>query len=156
MNLKLVYTEARSDGIFGWILPIDEPADGEAKPLCVFVTHAYREPDGSYRPKVRAGIYECVRGRHSLLKNGEPVWFDTFEVTGVPGHHGILFHSGNYGENSKGCFCVGRKIVDTEDRDGVDGPDEMVTESRTSFAMFMAAQVGVDRFQLTVEEQYSV
>lgn len=155
MNLRLTYTEARSDGIFGWVLPADAPPESEAKPLCVFVTHAYRQPDGAYRPKVRpAGVYDCERGLHRL--HGMTEDFETFEVLGVLGHKGILFHWGNWGSASEGCFCVGRRIVLTaEDRDGVDGPDEMVTESRATFREFMAAQAGVDRFQVTVEELYA-
>jgi hypothetical protein len=156
VNLRLQYTEARSDGIFGWILPAEADPESEAKPLCVFVTHAYQ--DGStYRPKVRAGVYECVRGRHSLQKpGGELIEFETFEVTGIVGHKGILFHWGNWGDSSHGCFCTGRRIVLTgQDRDGVDGPDEMVTESRTTFAEFMEAQWGADRFSLIVEELYA-
>jgi hypothetical protein len=152
LNLRLKYTEARSDGIFGWIL-LDDTADGEARPLCVFVTHAYKQPDGTWRPKVRAGAYECARGPHRL--DGMTEDFETFAVLGVAGHSGILFHWGNWGDSSKGCFCVGKKILLTgEDRDGVDGPDEMVTESRATFAEFMAAQRDVAQFQLLIEEQF--
>lgn len=155
MNLRAQYTEARSDGIFGWTLPADAPTESEVKPLNVFVTHAYPQPDGSYRPIVRGGIYDCERGIHYLQKEGGPlVEIETFEVLGIPGHRGILFgHWGNFGSSSKGCFCFGRRIVRiAEDRDGVDGPDEMVTESRAAYAEFMSAQEGVNHFQLTVEE----
>lgn len=157
MDLRSQYTEARSDGVFGWALPADEPPDGEVKPLCVFVTHAFKQPDGTYRPIVRAGVYECVRGIHHLQKEGGPlIEIETFEVTGVAGHSGIVFHWGNFGSDSKACFCTGRKVVRiAQDRDGVDGPDEMVTESRASFAAFMAAQVGINRFRLIVEELYA-
>ncbi len=158
MDLRLQYTEAgRSDGVFGWVLPADAPPESEAQPLCVFVTHAYLQPDGvTYRPKVRAGTYECVRGQHALEKGSVRVEFETFEVTGVLGHKGILFHWGNWGENSHGCFCVGRRVIRTEeDRDKDGAPDEMVTESQASFTAFMAAQVGVERFQLIVEELYA-
>lgn len=155
MNLRLQYTEARSDGIFGWILPADEPpGDDRVHPVCVFVTHAYKQPDGTtYRPKVRSGTYECQRGPHRL--HGMTKDFETFEVLGVAGHKGILFHWGSWGSDSEGCFCVGRKIVRTAlDRDGVDGPDEMVTESRVTFAAFMKLQEGVDQFSLIVEERF--
>lgn len=155
MNLRLQYTEARSDGIFGWLLPANALPEDEAKPLCVFVTHAYRQPDGTYRPKVRAGTYECVRGPHRL--HGMTEDFETFEVLGIVGHKGILLgHWGSWGSDSDGCFCLGRRIVKTAlDRDGVDGPDDMVTESRATFKEFMVAQAGVDRFQVIVEELYA-
>lgn len=155
-DLRAQYTEARSDGVYGWVLPADAPPEGEAvHPICVFVTHAYRQADGTYRPITRAGTYECERGTHHLQKEGGPlVEIETFEVLGVPGHTGILFlHWGNFGSSSKGCFCSGRKIVRiAEDRDGLDGPDEMVTESRAAYGDFMAAQEGANRFRLIVEE----
>lgn len=155
MDLKLQYTEARSDGIFGWVLPaVSADLPGEAPPLCVFVTHAYKQPDGTFRPIVRAGSYDCMRGMHRL--DGMTEDFETFEVLGVTGHKGILFHWGNWGSSSKGCFCVGRKIIHiAEDRDKDGAPDEMVTESRTTFARFLEEQAGVQKFRLIVEEIYS-
>lgn len=155
MDLRLQYTEARSDGIFGWILPAEASPESEVQPLCVFVTHAFKQADGTYRPIVRAGVYECERGPHRL--HGMTEDFETFEVLGVPGHSGILLgHWGSWGSDSQGCFCLGRKIVKTAlDRDGLDGPDEMVTESRKTFAEYMQAQAGVDRFKVIVEELYA-
>lgn len=158
MDLRAQYTEARSDGIFGWTLPADIPPESEVKPLNVFVTHAYRQADGTYRPITRAGTYDCERGIHYLQKEGGPlVEIETFEILGIDGHKGILFgHWGNFGSSSKGCFCFGRKIVRIDqDRDGLDGPDEMVTESRAAYGQFMAAQEGVNRFRLIVEELYA-
>jgi len=153
-NLRLQYTEARSDGIFGWILPADEPPDGEVRPLCVFVTRAYKQADGAYRPKVREGVYDCKRGAHRL--HGMTEDFETFEVLGIAGHSGILLgHWGSWGSNSDGCFCLGRKIVKTDqDRDGVDGPDELVTDSRVTFAEYMQNRAGIDAFQVIVEERF--
>lgn len=164
MDIRAQYTEARSDGIFGWALDADVPPENQARPVCVFVTHAYRQPDGTYRPKVRANadgtprVYDCERGIHKLhgKELGQVVEIETFEVLGVLGHKGILFgHWGNFGSSSEGCFCFGKKIVRIEeDRDGLDGPDEMVTESRAAYAEFMEAQRGVNKFRLTVEELY--
>lgn len=157
-DLRLQYTEARSDGIFGWGLPADAPPEGEAvQPLFVFVTHAYRQPDGTYRPKMRGGkTYDCVRGLHRL--HGMTEDFETFEVLGIAGHSGILLgHWGSWGSDSQGCFCLGRKIVlSDQDRDGVDGPDELVTESRATFAAYMENRRGIDRFQVIVEELWPI
>jgi hypothetical protein len=156
MNLRLQYTEARSDGVYGWVLPADAPPDGEVKPVCVFVTHAYQDfVSKVWRPKVRSRLepYLCQRGPHRLHGMAED--FETFEVVGVPGHAGILFHWGNWGSSSEGCFCVGRKIIRTEqDRDGIGGADEMVTFSQDTFKEFMQLQTGVDIFSLTVEERF--
>jgi hypothetical protein len=155
MDLRLQYTEARSDGVYGWILSAAEPSEGVGvDPVCVFVTRAYLQPDGTYRPKVRSGTYECARGLHRLHGMAED--FETFEVLGIAGHSGILLgHWGNWGSDSDGCFCLGKRIVRSDqDRDGLDGPDEMVTESRATFAAYMARQAGVDRFTVTVEERF--
>lgn len=93
MDLHLVRTEYTADGIFG------ELRDGFGTRLCYTLEHSY---DG--KPKVPAGLYKCVRGMHAL-RPGHP--FVTFEITGVEGHKGILFHPGNTEEDSKGCVLVG-------------------------------------------------
>lgn len=154
MNIRTQYTEGRSDGIFGWMLSADEPPDNEVKPVCVFVTHAYQDHTNKvWRPKVRSGIYVCKRGPHRL--HGMTEDFETFEVMGVPGHSGILVHWGSWGSDSEGCFCVGRKIIlSDQDRDGIDGLDELVTHSRDTFKEFMALQQGLDEFQMIVEERF--
>lgn len=154
MNLRLQYTEGRSDGVYGWMLPADSPPEGEVKPVCVFVTHAYRDHVTEvWRPKTHEGNFICERGLHRL--HGMTEDFETFEVLGVAGHKGILFHWGSWGSDSEGCFCVGKKITLTsQDRDSLDGPDEMVTESRSTFQEFMELHAGVQQFQLTVEYKF--
>ncbi len=92
-------------------------------------------------PKLRTGIYQCVRGEH-CLHNGLP--FTTFEITGVTGHTNILFHAGNFNTDSEGCVLLGQSVVV--------GPDkkEMIANSKKTFAKFMELQKDVNTFQLTV------
>ena len=123
--MTLTRTRYTEDGIFGEL-----SMDGRF--LAVTLEHSYQ-----CVPKLPGGLYLCVRGGHRL--EGMPADFQTFEVTGVPGHSGILFHWGNYNRDSDGCILLGGGAL-----------DKMITDSRRAFANFMAALSGVERFQLTV------
>lgn len=128
MDLKLVRYLKNSSGIYGKILRED------SSQLCVTLEHAYPDGDG-YSPKIPPATYLCVRGTH-MLHSG-PI--ETFEVTGVPGHTGILFHPGNTGQDSEGCILLGRIVL----RDSI-------RDSRAMFNEFMALQAGIDQFKLEV------
>jgi hypothetical protein len=110
----------------------------------VFVTleHPYMAEGGTWQPKIPPGTYTCARGMHRL--DGMAHDFETFEVTGVSGHSGLLFHAGNWNRNSKGCILPGEDFA-------TDGKGEdMVVNSRTAFSHFMKLQAGQDSFRLTV------
>jgi hypothetical protein len=130
MELKLNRVDANANGIFGSLL--DENDDI----ICITLEHAYPNGD-SFSAKIPDGTYDCVRGNHLLDGMTEP--FETFEITGVPGHSGLLFHWGNFNKDSEGCVLVGTTIQ---------GP--MITESRIAFEKFMQLMQGVDAFQLVV------
>lgn len=92
--------------------------------------HSY---DGE--PKLPDGVYTCVFGSH-VLHSG-PI--QTYEITKVPGHSGILFHQGNMPQNdSDGCVLVGLQ------RQGM-----MVIDSRKALERLLALEGEAD-FQLTV------
>lgn|ERR1035437_2359376 len=131
MNLTLERDAYREDGIFSTLL--DDKGDTIAKTL----EHSYDN-----LPKVPAGTYTCVRGPHRL--HGMTEDFSTFEVTGVEGHAGILFHWGNFNKDSEGCVLVGKEVAIQA------AGAWIITASRDTFAAFMALQEGVDEFQLTV------
>ena len=133
MLFTLIRKEAREDGIFGELWGEDAK-----DPLCVTLEHSY---DGV--PKLPPGEYTCVRGPHRLHSMTQD--FETFEITGVPGHTNILFHWGNYNSDSDGCVLLGRSL-------GRAGAGyQMITSSRKAFATFMAATAGVDSFTLEVK-----
>lgn len=138
MNLTLNRTKASGDGIFGEIL------DDKFNFLFVSLEHAYSDPDKPfiYITKIPAGEYVCKVGEH-CLKEGEPK-FMTFEVTGVPGHTGILFHTGNYNCDSEGCILLGLQIGNKKDG------GKMITQSRQAFKRFIDIQEGVNEFKLKV------
>jgi len=86
MDLVLTRTLKHPDGIFSTLSALDGGV------VCVAISHAYDDGAGGGEPKVPNGTYTCVRGTHQL-EHGAP--FETFEITGVEGHSGILFHIGN-------------------------------------------------------------
>lgn len=130
MNLTLRRISFVPSGIYGRLF------DEHENIVSVTLEHAYK--DGTlFVPKIPEGSYLCKRGMHRLASMKED--FETFEVMCVPGHTGILFHSGNYNHDSDGCILIGRSIA----------PD-MIMDSKKSFARFMALQEGLDHFQLIV------
>lgn len=134
MNMGLKRSRAVLYGVFGTLF------DESGAFLAVTLEHSYPQKDGSFLPKIPAGTYVCKRGEHRLEGMNQP--FMTFEVTGVAGHSNLLFHWGNYNNDSEGCILL-----------GTDAENTMITESRAAFARFMALQEGVDLFTLTVENQ---
>lgn len=108
--------------------------------IAITLEHSY---DGL--PKIPPGVYKCVRGIHALehYNKGQP--FETFEVTGIEGHTGLLFHPGNKNADSNGCVLTGRSLIT-----GADG-HPFVTNSHTTFDQFMKLNTGVNEFNLTVE-----
>ena len=139
MQNYLKYTAYRQDGIFGQFTFETDDA-----PFCVTVTHAFpSEVSGAtYVPIVLPGTYTCQRGTHQL-DNGGP--FETFEIMGVEGHGGLLFHPGNYNKDSKGGQLVGEAIAHYDA-----AGDEMVTNSKATFLKWMARLDGVQSFNLVV------
>lgn len=133
MNAVLSYLECGPDGQFGSF-----SAPGLSLSVC---THAYGDIDGKWTPKVPPGVYKCVRGVHQLDHGGP---FETFEITGVPGHSGILFHVGNWPQvNSDGCMLLGLRRGVLDDRPAV-------CASAQAFASFMSFFAHEDEFDLEV------
>jgi Family of unknown function (DUF5675) len=138
-NMILARILYRSDGIFSQLYQDDNSR------VCVTLEHSFQFPDtplGLWEPVIRKGSYICVRGMHRL--EGMTEDFETFEVKGIAGHSGVILHWGNWNKDSKACILMGEAIVDS-------AQGKMVTNSCATFQRFMASQVGIDRFQLTVE-----
>lgn len=74
----------------------------DGHPWLYTMEHSYGAGD-DWQAKVPAGTYECVLGDHTL--HSGPI--RTYEITGVPGHSGILFHKGNTEGDSEGCVLLG-------------------------------------------------
>ena len=63
----------------------------------------------------------------------------------VPNHTGILFHAGNWQDDSNGCVLLG-KTCTTSAR------GTMITDSQMTFHLFMTDLDGIDAFPLLVED----
>jgi len=131
MNLKLIRNKFELYGIEG------ELFDDKGLHVCFTLEHAYEQPDGTYKPKVPPGFYQCQRGQHRLA--GMTASFETFEITNVPGHTNILFHKGNYNNDSEGCVLVGSAFG-----------TGCILESAIAFGTFLQLQEGIDSFTLSV------
>lgn len=136
MNLILKRTDYLPGGIFGVLL--DEAGTLQAYTL----EHAYQS-EGTWQPKLPHGTYTCKRGQHAL--HSGPI--ETFEVTGVAGHSGILIHPGNTEEASEGCILVGSARTFNSDSRPMG-----LLESRAAFNRFLSLEAGQDEFILTVED----
>lgn len=131
--MKLIRNRFQADGITGRLL--DEAGDQ----IAVTMEHSY-----DCKPKLPAGTYTCKRGMHTLHSHPKP--FETFEILGVPGHTGILFHWGNWNGDSDGCVILGRTCTGSE-------RGCMVTNSWVTFDKFMIDLEGVNVFSLIVEDE---
>lgn len=135
MDLVLTRKERRADGVFS------DLTDERGNFVATTLEHAY--PIGSaWEPKIPNGAYTCQRGEHRLEGMAAP--FTTFEVTGVPGHSNLLFHTGNRNADSAGCILLGHGVVGF-------GVAQGINFSRLTFQRFMEMQAGVDEFRLTVQ-----
>ncbi len=119
------------EGIFGTLRSEDN------EEICKTLEHAYGALNGLYLPKIPSGNYICVRGMHRLASMNHD--FETFEVIGVFGHTGLLFHAGNTNDDSHGCILVGEVVQ-----------NKMILRSLKAFATFMESVKGVNAFNLVV------
>lgn len=138
MKLILIRNLFREDGIFG------ELQDQAGNPIAVTLEHAYPDDVFGFSPKLPQGEYICEKGPHRLAGMDQP--FETYEIKGVPGHFGILFHVGNYNEDSEGCVLIGAALGNKSNG------GKMIVNSRNTFKKFMEITKGVESFELFVED----
>lgn len=131
MTLTLTRQDKRPDGIFS------ELTDEKGNFVAVTLEHSF---DGE--PKLYDGAFKCVKGLHQLHVGNK---FETFEITGVQGHSGILFHVGNYNSDSEGCVLLGTDVKN------MDNGTRMITHSMIAFSKFMAMLDKVSEFTLIVK-----
>ena len=131
IDLVLYRRWFKDDGIFG-ILHLS-PKIG-----LYTLEHSYH-----MQSKVPQGTYLCERGIH-ILKHGS---VETFQVTHVPDHNGILFHPGNTEHDSDGCILLGTSLSLP---DNIMSIDRLIS-SQSAFSTFMNYLEDVNRFTLIIE-----
>ena len=141
LRMQLVRQTIRDDGVFGELLVYT--AEGQIH-VCYTLEHVFIEDaDGMarYVALLKTGkTYLCERGIHKL-EHGAP--FGTFEIMGVTGHSGVLFHKGNFNEESKGCILLGDDIKALP-------KGWAVADSKAAFKRFLSLLEGANVFMLEV------
>jgi len=89
---------------------------------------------------IPAQQYTCKRYSSDSYPN-------TFQIMNVPERSYVLFHAGNFVENTEGCVLLARKF-------GVLSGGRAVLNSGETFNQFMEKMSGVDEFRLTIREVY--
>lgn len=125
----MILTRSRFDsaGIFG------ELTQDDGTHVAYTLEHSY-----NMKPKLPNGQFKCILGEHRL--HSGPI--ETYEITGVPGHSGILFHPGNSEGDSEGCVLLGTAIA-----------GDTLTQSKAAFESFIKLLAGAESFDLTVTQQ---
>jgi len=111
----------------------------ETLPFCITLERPWlnNQPNISCIPK---SIYTCKRVV-------SPKFGNTFEITGVPGRYGILFHKGNISEDTQGCVILG-EYFDTENN------INSVKSSGEAFEEFLFRTRDVNIFRLIIQGDY--
>lgn len=105
-------------------------------PFCLTLERPWLENKRSVSC-IPEGTYLCYRVKS--LKFG-----DTFEVTEVPGRSHILFHAGNFVNDTHGCIITGEQYEPL-------GGENAVIASGKAFKEFKDKLKGKDQFILTIE-----
>lgn len=101
--------------------------DGEA--YCVTL-----EPE---TPVIPAGRWRCVRTTYHA--GG----YETFEVTGIPGHTRVLIHKGNTDDDTRGCVLLASYFGKLKGA-------RAILNSGITFEEWMERMAGIPEFMLTV------
>lgn len=94
----------------------------------------------NYKSRIPKGEYTCKR---SFYYNGG---YDTFEII-VPNRTRILFHKGNWQEDSEGCVLIGENFYLLNNKTGIG-------DSKHGFEEYMGKLIGIDEHKLVVREWY--
>lgn len=141
MKAEIIRVEVGMEGTFGVVT-----LDGRA--FCVDM----EPPDRGNAQNVScipAGTYTCKRVKSPLIERitgGK--WKETFMIMNVLGRTSVLFHSGTFVENTRGCVLLASSFAKLQGRRAIiNNPNTGKT-----FDDFMTIMRNVDEFELTVRE----
>ena len=132
-SLLLKRVDHREWGVYGVLI-------GPKGPFIVTLERPALDGFGKMS-SIKAGVYTCKR-----IKSPTFGW--TYEVTGVTGRSAILFHAGNWVDDTRGCILTGASFDPVGGSDGKSG----VTGSKLAFDELMDLLDGVPSFTLTVAD----
>ena len=87
-------------------------------------------------------------GNYTCKRIVSPKFGTTYEVEGVPGRSGILFHAGNIVSHSEGCIILAEKFGKLEG-------DRAVLNSGKTFTKFLNAMNAYEEFNLLIKETWA-
>ena len=132
-QVKIIRIESHPEyGTFGVLL-----INGES--VCVTLERYWL----NNRPNlscIYTGQFICKR--FNSKEHGE-----TFRVLSVYGRYGILFHTGNLMQESRGCILLGEKF-------GVLYGKRCIRNSKLAFKEFMHKLIKTDQFKLSIVTSY--
>lgn len=89
---------------------------------------------------IPAGTYICKRV-------DSPKYGDTFEITDVQNRTHVLFHWGNFEDNSEACILTGEKFEPVDGR-------RAIQESKTAFKQLMKLMENDDEFRVIIVDDW--
>jgi hypothetical protein len=93
-------------------------------------------------------ISSIPEGQYICKRYSSERYPSTWQITGVPGRSYILFHPGNFLEDTEGCVVMGNRV------DTLPNGQRKVFASGFTFMLFMKYLKDVDEFHLTVKNRY--
>jgi hypothetical protein len=118
-------------GTFG-VLVID------GQPVCNTLEPYHRDNERN--------ISSIPSGQYICKKYSSERYPSTYEVTGVQNRSSVLFHSGNWDDDTMGCILLGESF-------GTIGSDWVISQSRDAMTEFMQTMHGAE-FKLTIVDCY--
>jgi hypothetical protein len=138
LNVSLIRFGGKGETIGALII------DGD--PVCLTLELPWKN-NAQNVSRIPAGIYECKRVYDRTTGGGSYIP-ETFEITGVPGRSGILFHVGNSIKDTQGCVLTGMALGGA-DRAG------WILNSKDAFGEFLRATSLENAFKLTIIDPIS-
>ena len=132
-QVKIIRVESHPEyGTFGVLL-----INGES--VCVTLERYWL----NNRPNL-----SCIyTGQYICKKFESEIFGETFKVLAVYGRHGILFHTGNFKNDSKGCILLGERFGTLRDK-------RCILNSNVAFKKFMYKLSKTEQFKLSIVEHY--
>jgi hypothetical protein len=111
----------------------------DGQPICLTL-EAYSRDNTINVSCVNSGQYICKR-------INSPKYGDVFEVTNIQNRTNVLFHWGNWDDDTKGCILLGEEYIVLDNR-------WAVGSSKKAFNEFMKKLKDESEFILTISECY--